>query len=73
MNTPETIEMTCAGNGCTFKYTATPGARGYCPPCQAKRFPVVDTAAAKTRRLEFKARLRKSKLDPRGLVDRKRA
>lgn len=73
MNTPETIEMTCAGDGCKFKYHATPGARGYCPPCQAKRFPVVDRATARTKRLAFKAQLRKTKLDPRGLVRRKRA
>lgn len=73
MSEPETTKMTCAGDGCTFKYTATPGARGYCPTCQAKRFPVVDSAAARTKRLEFKALLRKTKLDPRGLVDRKRA
>lgn len=65
--------MTCSGAYCEFQFVASPGAVGYCPTCQAKRFPVVDTAAAKTRRLAFKARLRKTKLDPRGLVNRKRA
>lgn len=67
MSEHETTTMTCSGTGCEVKFVATPGRRGYCQACQEKYFPKLDAAtiaARKSKSLEAKTALKRTRIDP---------